>query len=137
MSRERKGERELRERKVEERENQEREECNFNGFNFQHQNNAKKNGNSKENPHGSSNRMQSQERVLKEKEVTMQFIFSHANLVDADILEGVIYNQDRNISLALIQIHERSLNSYQSHRQRSFSQEFGKKTYAEAAKKQP
>lgn len=39
----------------------------------------------------------------------MKFIFSHANLVDADIMQGMINNQDRDLSLALIQIHERSL----------------------------
>lgn len=39
----------------------------------------------------------------------MHHTFSHAYLVDSDVIQEVIYNQDRAISLALIQIHERSL----------------------------
>lgn len=39
----------------------------------------------------------------------MNFIFSHSSMVDAEILQGVIYNKDEDISLALNQIHQRSL----------------------------
>lgn len=46
----------------------------------------------------------------------MQFIFSHADLVDADLMQEVIYNQDRAITLALIQIHDISLRRHHQER---------------------
>lgn len=39
----------------------------------------------------------------------MKFIFSQASLVDAETMQGVIYNKDNDISKALHQIHEKSL----------------------------
>lgn len=48
-------------------------------------------------------------RTIKQIEATMEFIFSFAEWVDADIMLGVIYNNDKDISRALKQIHDRSL----------------------------
>lgn len=45
----------------------------------------------------------------KEWRVTRNFILSYSHLVDKARLQGVLLNIDRDISLALIQIHERSL----------------------------
>lgn len=50
-----------------------------------------------------------EDRSFIVKETTLQFIFSHSALVDAEIMQGVIYNIDRDITLALIQIHEKTL----------------------------
>lgn len=53
------------------------------------------------------------ERSKQEREATMKFIFAYSELVDADIMQGVIYNLDKDISSALIQIHERTLREVQ------------------------
>lgn len=51
----------------------------------------------------------------------MQFIFSHADLVDSDLMQGVIYNQDKDISLVLIQIHESTLKNSKQESRRSYA----------------
>lgn len=148
MRGERNRERETgRERKREEREFQEREKTNHISLNIQrrdqqeiHQNNSRSE---------SSNRNSNHECAVREKEIKMQFIFSQSNLVDADIMQGVIYNQDRDISLALAQIHERSLNKNSSVKKTSIKHVIEttkkiqsnyfplKKTFAEVEKNPP
>lgn len=97
-------EREKHERKKYERENRQKAE-----FEFQHERTARKKSVDYGMVNGDDSNKESHNRRIKEKEVTMQFIFSHSNLVDAETMQGVIYNSDRDISLALIQIHEKSL----------------------------
>lgn len=50
-------------------------------------------------------------RSAKDRESDKNFIFAHSEWVKADTLQGVIYNQDTDISMALQQIHTKSLAS--------------------------
>ncbi|KAL8134949.1 hypothetical protein AgCh_009818 [Apium graveolens] len=47
--------------------------------------------------------------LVEEKELVMEFIFSHASMVDAEVLQAVVYDQDDKITEALQQIHRKTL----------------------------
>lgn len=42
------------------------------------------------------------DRIKDEKEATKKFVFAYSKMLDANIMQGVIYNFDKDISLVLI-----------------------------------
>lgn len=117
------GREERGERNTEERENKNRENSSRNGNNFQLQHHQRHSKHHQSQTKLHQDEIKRQERATLEKEATVKFILAYADLVDAHTMQGVIYNQDRAISLALIQIHEGTLRNFKQGQKSTSGQE--------------